>query len=180
MKVVVLVLNLLLPVALIVVPSATSADTPGEVKEGQLLRDGILYDFVGDYSRLSEWKGKPLIINVWASWCGPCRAEMGSLDRLASNYSTDKFNVIGISTDDYSRKAIAFLLKSGVKFDNFIDRKLAWENMLGANRLPLTLLIDAEGRVLKKIYGSREWDSSDALKFIGATFGVQLNKTATH
>jgi len=154
--------------------TTVSAGTPGEVAEGELLRDGVLYDFVGDFSRLSDWRGKPLIINVWASWCAPCRAEMGSLDRLARNYGGEKFKVIGISTDDYSEKAMAYLLKSGVQFDNFIDRKLAWENMLGANRIPLTVLVDAEGRVLKKFYGSREWDSEKTLQLIGHYFKIQL------
>ena len=155
------------------------AATPGEVKEGGLLRNGVLYDIIGSYSQLFDWKGKPLIINVWASWCGPCRAEMGSLDRLSQNYSGEKFNVIGISTDDYPEKALDFLFKSGVQFPNFIDSKLAWENMLGADRLPLTVLVNAEGRVLKKFYGSREWDSAKSLQLIGNTFNIQLPQTPT-
>jgi thiol-disulfide isomerase/thioredoxin len=161
-------------IGLLLVSPLTVAGTPGEVKEGGLLRDGVLYDFAGSYSRLSEWKGKPLIINVWASWCGPCRAEMGSLDRLAVNHGTGVFNVIGISTDDYSNKAMDFLWKSGARFPNYIDRKLAWENMLGADHIPLTVLVNAEGRVLKKVYGSKQWDSVEALKFVGDTFNIKL------
>jgi len=171
--------NVFLLLSLLLVSTMVAAATPGEVKEGGLLRNGVLYDIIGSYSQLSEWKGMPLIINVWASWCGPCRAEMGSLDRLSLNYSGEKFNVIGISTDDDPEKAMAFLLKSGVQFANFIDRKLAWENMLGANRIPLTVLIDAEGRVLKKIYGSREWDSAKSLQLIGNTFKIQLQQVPT-
>ncbi|MDH5219168.1 MAG: TlpA family protein disulfide reductase, partial [Gammaproteobacteria bacterium] len=67
---------------------------------GSVLRDATLQGFGGDTLHLSELRGKPLIINVWASWCGPCRAEMGSLERLSKRYGGKQFNLIGISTDD--------------------------------------------------------------------------------
>lgn len=153
---------------------AALAATPGEVVEGGKLRDGVLYGFAGDYRRLSDWREKPMIINVWASWCGPCREEMSSLDRLARKYNGNQFNIIGISTDDDANAALAFLLKTGVVFENFIDHKLTWENMLGANRIPLTVLIDSQGRVVKKVYGSRQWDNAESLLFIGQAFGQKL------
>ena len=59
-------------------------------------------------------KGKPLIINVWASWCGPCRAEMGSLDRIAKRHNGRQFHIIGISTDDYADKAQRFVTGTGI------------------------------------------------------------------
>ena len=64
--------------------------------------------------------------------------------RLASRHSGKQFNVIGISTDDYPEKAYSFVEKAGITFDNFIDRKLQLENMLGANKLPLTVLVEQE------------------------------------
>ena len=64
------------------------AATPGEVEVGELLREAPLYGFAGDFRKLSELRGKPLLINVWASWCGPCRAEMGSLERLSRRYGS--------------------------------------------------------------------------------------------
>jgi thiol-disulfide isomerase/thioredoxin len=121
--------------------------------------------------QLSSLRGKPLIINVWASWCGPCRAEMGSLDKLAKRYKGKPFKVIGISTDDYPEKAYDFL---PVGFENFIDARLELENMLGADRLPLTLLIDAQGKVLAKHYGARDWDSAETRQMIAKAFGLKL------
>ncbi|OGT00616.1 MAG: thiol-disulfide isomerase [Gallionellales bacterium RIFCSPLOWO2_12_FULL_59_22] len=155
--------------------SATAfASTPGEVEIGGYLREATLRGFSGSTKKFSDFKGKPLIINVWASWCGPCRAEMGSLNRLARRYGGKQFNVIGISTDDNGSAAAAFIRKSGVTFENFLDSKLFLENMLGADTIPLTVLVDANGRVLEKVRGSYEWDSPEIIAAIGDVFKIKL------
>ena len=122
---------------------------------------------------LSAFRGKPLLINVWASWCGPCREEMGSLERLYRRFWGSELNVIGISTDDYPDRATAFLRHSGVTFNNYIDSRLQLENMLGANRLPLTLLVDAKGQVVAKFYGAKQWDGPQALALIARHLNVR-------
>ena len=150
-----------------------SANTPGEVPIGGTLRGAPMRGLSGPSRELSEFRGKPLIINVWASWCGPCRAEMGSLERLSRRGGT-KFTVIGISTDDYPDKAMAFLQQYKTSFSHFIDSRVFLENMLGADRLPLTVLVDAQGRVLAKYYGAKEWDSPEALEVIAKTFRIKM------
>ena len=150
------------------------AKTPGEVEIGGTLREATMQGLSGPSRKLSEYRGKPLIINVWASWCGPCRQEMGSLERLSRRNGGKQFTVIGISTDDYPDAARGFLQKYKTTFSHFIDSRLVLENMLGAERLPLTLLVDAQGRVLGKYYGAEEWDSPQALKLIGKAFRVSL------
>lgn len=150
------------------------ADTPGEVRVGGYLREATLHGLSGKSRKLSEFHGTPLIINVWASWCGPCREEMGSLDRVSRRYGGKKLNVIGISTDDDGNAAAAYIRQSGVSFETFLDSKVFLENMLGANTIPLTLLVDAHGRVLRKVRGSHEWDSPEFLAFIGETFGIGM------
>jgi thiol-disulfide isomerase/thioredoxin len=126
------------------------------------------------WRKLSDFRGKPLIINVWASWCGPCRAEMGSLERLSRLKGGQAFTVIGISTDDYPEAALAFVQKTRTSFSHFIDQRLALENLLGADRLPLTVLVDAQGRVVDKIYGAREWDSPESVRLISKALRVPL------
>jgi thiol-disulfide isomerase/thioredoxin len=150
------------------------AKTPGEVDVGSVLREAPLYGFAGDFRKLSELRGKPLIINVWASWCGPCRAEMGSLERLSRRFGGKQFNIIGVSTDDDAGAAAAFLAQAKVTFDNYLDRNLLLENMLGADTIPLTILVDARGRVLVKFRGSKEWDSAESLELIGRTFRKKM------
>jgi thiol-disulfide isomerase/thioredoxin len=154
--------------------SNACAQTPGEVEVGSLLREAQLQGLSGPSGKLSAYRGKPLIINVWASWCGPCRDEMGSMQRLARRYGGKQFNVIGISTDDYREPALAFLKESGTTFSNYIDSHLLMENMLGASRIPLTVLVDARGRVLEKVQGAREWDSPEAIAAIGRIFKIRL------
>ena len=149
-----------------------AAKTPGEVEIGGTLREATMQGLNGPARKLSEFRGKPLIINVWASWCGPCRQEMGSLERLAWRDEATRFAVIGISTDDYPDKAKAFLRQTNASFNHFIDSRLLLENMLGADRLPLTVLVDAQGRVLEKVYGAREWDSPESLELLRKLFRI--------
>jgi len=149
-----------------------SAGTPGEVKVGGVLREATMQGLNGPARRLSEYRGKPLLINVWASWCGPCRAEMKSLERLAWLHWTANFNIIGISTDDYPDQANALLKFTNATISQFIDSNRVMENMLGASQIPLTVLVDGNGRVLRKFYGARQWDSPEALKFLGDAFGI--------
>ena len=148
----------------------TLADTPGEVRVGEVLRDTALTGLNGPSRKLSEFRGKPLLINVWASWCGPCRAEMASLERLAWLEGSSYFAVIGISTDDYPDRAEAALADSNATISHFIDHDLVLENMLGAAQIPLTVLVDADGRVLQKIHGARDWDSPASLAIIDGAF----------
>ena len=154
--------------------TTTITGATGEVKIGGYLREAKLDGLNGQTRKFSDYKGKPLIINVWASWCGPCRAEMGSLERLAQRYNGKDFNIIGISTDDYRNNAMAFVKQTEISFDNFLDHRLLLENMLGANTLPLTILVDADGRVLAKVRGAREWDTPEIIEAIGEVFQIKL------
>ena len=156
------------------IPVAAFAGTPGEAAIGSHLPEATLHGLFGKTKNFSDYRGKPLIINVWASWCAPCRAEMGSLERLARRYNGKQFNIIGISTDDDGNAAAAFIRKSGVSFANFLDSRVYLENMLGADSIPLTVLVDADGRVLEKVRGAYEWDNPVIVKEIGETFHLKL------
>jgi len=150
------------------------ANPPGVVEVGGSLREANMQGLAGPAAKLSEFRGKPLLINVWASWCGPCRQEMPSLQRLAQRFNGKQFAVIGISTDDYPEAAQAALKRSQIGFRQFIDHQLILENMLGAQHLPLTLLVNAQGQVLLKVYGTREWDDAQSLDLISRTLRVKL------
>lgn len=140
------------------------------VAVGDLLPDVSMLGLNGPSSRTSAYLGRPLIINVWASWCGPCRQEMASLERLAWQ-DTGRFSVIGISTDDYADRARDFLALSRATLPHYIDERLKLERLLGASRLPLTVLVSADGRILEKVYGARAWDGEGAARLLDRVFG---------
>jgi thiol-disulfide isomerase/thioredoxin len=152
--------------------TAHAAPTPpSPAGIGTILEDGPLQGLNGPSHRLRDFLGQPLIINMWASWCGPCRQEMASLERLAWREQGPRFNIIGISTDDDAEAARRMLASTNATLSHFIDSHLYWETRLGASRLPLTVLVDARGRVVDKVYGSRQWDGPDASAQIGRAFG---------
>jgi peroxiredoxin len=101
---------------------------------------------------------------------------MGSLEQLARRYNGKDFNLIGISTDDYRDQAEAFLDEEGVTFENFIDHKLQMEKMLDVKTLPLTVLIDEQGRILKKVDGAREWNNPQIIAAIEQVLQIKLTK----
>lgn len=168
-------LRVLLSLTLLLAVPGARADTPGEVKVGEILPDAVMQGLNGPSRRLSEFRGRPLIINVWASWCPPCRAEMASLERLAWLDDSGPFVVIGISTDDDREQAEAALAAFNATITHFIDSRQRLENMLGASTIPLTVLVGADGRVLAKVHGAREWDRPEQLRMINEAFGTTLS-----
>jgi thiol-disulfide isomerase/thioredoxin len=158
----------------------SGANTPGEVPVGGTLRDATLLGLNGPPRKLNSFRGRPLLINVWASWCGPCREEMASLERLAWRGEQQYFAIIGISTDDYADQAKGLLKGTNATISHFIDHNLEMENMLGASQLPLTVLIDANGRVLRKVYGAQQWDGAEALRRIDEAFHNKLAGAASN
>ncbi len=165
-----LLLAFLLALALAPARAPLGAGAPGQVPVGAPLRDAALQGLNGPSRRLAEFRGKPLLINVWASWCGPCKQETASLERLAWLEAARGFNIIGISTDDDPQRARAWLADSGATISQYIDTDLTMERMLGASRLPLTVLVGADGRVLERIYGAREWDGPAARELLRAAW----------
>ncbi|HEX7375044.1 MAG TPA: TlpA disulfide reductase family protein [Steroidobacteraceae bacterium] len=149
---------------------AAAADAPAPVAVGRPLPDVVMSGLNGPPRTLSSYRGRPLIINVWASWCGPCRAEAASLERLAWGEAGNKYVVIGISTDDDRDAASKWLQSSNATVSHYIDSRLVLEHMLGASAIPLTVLVDAGGRVVARFSGARQWDSVESIRMIERAF----------
>ena len=151
--------------------AATKASTP-LVEVGQMLPDVAMSGLNGPNRTLSSYRGRPLIINVWASWCGPCRQEAASLERLARSEAGRRYTVIGISTDDARSAALKWLSHSNATISHYIDSAPHWmlEHMLGASSIPVTVLVDADGRVVARFRGARDWDSTESIQLIKRAF----------
>jgi thiol-disulfide isomerase/thioredoxin len=144
----------------------------GPVAVGHALPDVVMTGLNGPRRSLASYRGRPLIVNVWASWCGPCRNEAASLERLARSKAGDRYTVIGISTDDDRNSALAWLKHSNATVAHYIDSGPRWtlEHLFGASRIPVTVLVDAGGRVVARFPGARDWSSAESIKLIERSF----------
>lgn len=145
---------------------AATPAAPAPVAVGQRLPDVIMSGLNGPPRSLSSYRGRPLIINVWASWCGPCRDEAASLERLAWSEAGSRYVVIGVTIDDDRNAALKWLRHSNATVSHYQDFRLTLEHMLGASTVPVTVLVDADGRVVARFRGARQWDSADSIRTI--------------
>jgi thiol-disulfide isomerase/thioredoxin len=145
---------------------------PPLVAVGHVLPDVVMAGLNGPPKSLSSYRGRPLIINVWASWCSPCRKEAASLERLAWSKAGSRYTVIGISNDDDRNAALQWLRQSNATISHYIDTGPRWtlEHMLGASSIPVTVLVDAGGRVVARFQGARDWDSAESIRLIERAF----------
>lgn len=127
-------------------------------------------DEKGKKHSLKELRGKVVLLNLWATWCGPCRHEMPWLDQLKYKYRNAPFEMLTISIDRGGlKKPRRFFNQIGVKhLTLYGDPTGRLAAKLRAFGMPTTLLIDPEGRELGRIAGPAEWNSADAIAFIDA------------
>lgn len=127
----------------------------------------------GKDTTLAAFAGKTVLLNVWASWCVPCRAEMPALDKLEGALGSDRFSVVAVNVDNNSARGRAFLGDIGVsKLAFYTDPTLGIVNALKkrglAIGLPSTILVDGKGCRIGGVEGPAEWDSKDAQALIKA------------
>jgi thiol-disulfide isomerase/thioredoxin len=117
---------------------------------------------------LKDFRGKLVLLNVWATWCGPCRKEMPTLDRLQAALGSERFQVVALSIDRGGVAAVQkFYAQIGVRHLAFlIDSTGRAGGTLGLIGLPGTLLIDPQGREIGRLIGPAEWDSPEMMAFL--------------
>lgn len=120
-------------------------------------------DGAGRTRSLADFKGKLVLLNLWATWCAPCREEMPALDRLQAKLGGSRFEVLALSVDQQGPEmARRFFAENGVKaLPLYIDRSAQAAFKLGAVGLPSTLLVDARGREIGRHIGPAKWDSPE-------------------
>ena len=127
-------------------------------------------DAAGKERSLDDWKGKVVLLNLWATWCVPCRKEMPGLDRLQGELGSDKFEVVAVSVDRTGTAgAKKFLDQIKVeKLAVLADPSARMGATLRAIGMPATLLLDAEGREIGRMVGPAEWDTPEGKALIKA------------
>lgn len=125
-------------------------------------------DAAGRAVSLDDFAGKLVLVNLWATWCAPCRREMPSLEQLQTRLG-DKLAILAISEDIGGSKAVApFVAKLGLKaLKVYLDPKNAVSQAFKVDGLPTSLLIDRRGRVLGRVEGEADWVSPKMLAVIG-------------
>jgi len=115
--------------------------------EGQLAPDFALKSSTGENLRLSEFRGDVVMINFWATWCGPCRQEMPLLDELYSRYQRVGFSLLGVNIDDDSGRAMDMIEELGVNFPVLFDARKEVSKLYEVEAMPVTVIVDRTGTV---------------------------------
>jgi len=118
--------------------------------------DFTLRQIEGSNLRLAEQRGNVVLVNFWATWCGPCRVEMPHLNRLYDKYRSAGFVLLGVNIDDDPAAAKALAGKLGLKFPVLLDTDKKVVGSYDLNAMPATVLIDRDGRVRHLHRGYRE------------------------
>ena len=124
-------------------------------------------DADGQPRTLAEFSGKVVLLNIWATWCVPCRNEMPTLDRLQAEVGGLGFEVVALSIDRSPDVVKQFFTEIGIAHLTLnIDKSSKAMFALGVFGLPTTLLIDRKGKEVGRLIGPAEWDAPDMVAFI--------------
>jgi len=124
---------------------------------------------------LADFRGKLVLLNIWATWCPPCRKEMPTLDRLQAKLGGPDFEVVALSIDAKGAPAVrSFFAQIGVHaLKLYVDPSMQATDALHAPGIPTTLLIDRAGREIGRHVGPAEWDSAPSVTFLRALIAAQ-------
>lgn len=150
--------------------SLLACDRPADSETAVLVPGNAFPEHVLDFISASNdvagtLQGRMLVLNVWATWCPPCRSEMPGLERLSRALDPKRFVVIGLSVDSDTLLASEFLLQHGITFANFFDKDGQMMRPLGLKVYPETFVIGPDRKLVRRVTGMQEWDRP---KMIGA------------
>jgi thiol-disulfide isomerase/thioredoxin len=158
-------------VALMLYVGLHMARRSGRLPTPRITRSTVAPDFSlesleGKTTRLSDFRGKAVLLNFWATWCGPCKIEMPWFVELQQKYGSQGLQVVGVAMDDASKEDIAKFAKDmGVNYPVLIGKEAVGDSYGGIPALPETFFIGRDGKVVDKILGLRgKTEIEDAIK----------------
>lgn len=120
----------------------------------------------GKMVSLSDYRGKVVLVNIWATWCTPCVDEMPSMEKLYQKLKGEDFEILAVSIDFLGLKVVApFMKKYKLTFPALIDSAGTIRIAYGTTGIPESFIIDKDGILVKKIIGPLDWASSEVLRF---------------
>ena len=136
--------NFLLRAAVMVLlPLFASADMAGEGEAPNF----TLESFSGETISLADYRGDVVMINFWATWCGPCREEMPILDELHSRYQRAGFQLLGVNIDDEPQRAKNMIAELGVTFPVLFDSSKEVSELYAVQAMPVSVMVDRDGQI---------------------------------
>jgi peroxiredoxin len=137
------------------------------IKGNRKVPDFSLTDLNGKGVEIKEFKGKVIFLNFWATWCGPCKEEMPSLEILHRQFKEKSFVLLTISVDYEGTKPIQeFINKNQYTFPVLLDPKGETLDLFEVKGIPTTFLIDKKGKMLGKAIGPRDWKSIEVVSLL--------------
>lgn len=128
--------------------------------------DFTLKNLEGSEVSLKDFEGKVVFLNFWASWCGPCREEMPSMERLWQRFKEEDFVILAVDLRESRDEVVSFMNEYGLTFPVLLDSKGEVGSMFGVRAIPTTYLLDSEGKIVGGAIGARNWESDDAFELI--------------
>jgi cytochrome c biogenesis protein CcmG, thiol:disulfide interchange protein DsbE len=126
--------------------------------EGIVAPNFTLKNLNGEDVSLSQFRGKYVLVNFWATWCGPCKVEMPSLEALYQRFKNKKFALLAISNDMFGATIVKpFVKANNLNFSVLLDQRLKASNAFGVTSLPATFMIDPEGKIIGALLGAEDW-----------------------
>ena len=128
--------------------------------------DFTLKNLDGQEVSLRQFKGKYLLINFWATWCGPCKIEMPSLEKLYRQFKSENFDMVGISNDMFGDRVVSPYVKANnITFPMLLDQRMIVSRQYGIVSLPTTVLIDPRGMLIGILQGAEDWSDPETLLY---------------
>ena len=136
------------------------------VKEGVAAPAFILPGLDGRMVSLADYKGKTVLLNIWATWCPPCVAEMPSMEKLYQELKDEDFEILAVSIDVAGSNVVApFMKKHRLSFAALTDTQGTIKDLYQTTGVPESFIIDKDGIIAEKIIGPREWATPDVINY---------------
>ena len=125
--------------------------------------DFSLLDLYGKKVILSDFKGKIVFLNFWATWCPSCREEMPSMQRLYTRFKDKDFTMVAVSMNEPASVVKKFFKDYNLTFASLLDSKGEIGAQFGVRAIPMTFILDRDGGIIGKAFGPRKWDSEKSI-----------------